>query len=495
MMPFAGPARRIPERIARSAAVVLLATTAPAALAAQTVAPASASLAARIDRTLSRAPLDRGHWGIVVVDPRTGEDVYARNADRLFVPASNLKLIVSSAATHYLPADFRFGTAFYATGPVRGGTLEGDLVVRGNGDPTISGRYFDDDMTAVWKQVADSLRSRGVTRVAGGIVADETAFDSTFVHPEWESYDLNWWYAAPVGPIGFNDNSIDFHIAPGAVGQPATIHGLPESAYYTLINRTRTAGAGAGRTLDFTRVGDSDTILAYGTLAADARPYVEYFAVREPGRYATTVLRETLEAAGIDVAVDSIRVARAPGAAPAEGAPLFTWRSPPLPDLIFPILNTSQNWFAEEMLKTIGLEEGGEASWDAGIEQEKRFLTDVVGLDPASFELRDGSGLSAANLVTPRALARLLIHVRDDGIVQRAIPVSGESPGSLRYRLTDLKGRVRAKTGSIRNVHSLSGYVTTDSGRELVFSIIANGTAFPGAVDAIDDVVRAIAAQ
>ena len=145
-------------------------------------------------------------------------------------------------------------------------------------------------------------------------------------------------------------------------------------------------------------------------------------------------------------------------------------------------------------MRVAGRELGEGGSWRAGLEVERRFLTDEVGLDPAEFHLRDASGLSAGNLITPRALARLLMFARTEPIVQDALPVSAGARGSLRSRLTDLGGRVRAKTGGIRNVDSLSGYVTTQGGRELVFVVIANGAAFPGSRAAIDDIVRAAAA-
>ena len=499
---------RRPARAAAPALAFLLAALAPASAGAQRpattpgggVAPGT-SLARRVNAIVDRAPLDRAHWGIVVQDARTAEVLYERNADRLFIPASNLKLVVATAAAHLLPADFRLRTSLYATGPLEDGVVRGDLVLYGRGDPGISGRFHDDDMLAVWEAIADSLAARGVREVTGGLVADESWLDSVHVHSDWESYDQLWWYAAPVSALGFNDNSIDFQIRPGSAGEPARIEYEPVTSFFVLRNRTRTVGAGGARTLDFARVGASDTILAYGTVPVDARPWTEYFAVRDPARYAGTVLREVLESRGIRFGrpgVSVVRDARASVVA-ADGSTqareLVGWSSQPLPQLIFPILNSSQNWFAEQLVKTLGRELGDEGSWDEGLDVERAFLTDVVGLDVDEFRLRDASGLSAGNLITPRALARLLAFARPLDAVQAAMPVSAASRGSLRSRFADLPGRVRAKTGGIRNVDSLSGYVTTGSGRELVFVIMANGSAFADATvrAAIDDVVRAAA--
>lgn len=485
-----------PFRTALLALALVAASSAPAR--AQMASPASSALADRIEAVVERSPRDRGHWGIVVHDPRTGEDLYARNADKLFVPASNLKLVVAAAAAHYLDPGFRYVTSLHATGPVVEGVLNGDLVLYGRGDPTISGRYYDDRMTAVWEALADSLASRGVRRVAGSIIADASHFDSVRVHGDWESYDLLWWYAAPVAALGFNDNSIDFRIRPGAIGEPASISWEPETGYFEFVNRTRTVGPDGARTLDLTWIEGTDSVLAYGTLPSDARAWTEYLAVPDPAAYAATVFRETLERRGVVVERDSVPVIwdSARSADVRAGAQtIVEWSSPPLPDLVFPILNSSQNWFAEQMLKTLGRQMEGEGSWSAGLDVERRFLSDVVGIDESAYRLRDASGLSSGNLISPRALSRLLVFMRHQDIAMNALPVTGGETGSLRYRMADLRGRVRAKTGGIRNVDALSGFVTSESGDELVFVVIANGTAFPDPREAVDDVVRAIAAE
>src|SRR5688572_6497668 len=148
----------------------------------------------------------RAYWGIDVVDAQTGASIARYNADRLFIPASNQKLIVAATAAHHLPADFRYRTTLHATGPVENGVLRGDLIVYGRGDPTISGRYAEGNIVAVWEALADSLTTRGIRRIEGRVVADESYWDNEYVLGDWENYDLLWWYAAPVAPLGFNDN-------------------------------------------------------------------------------------------------------------------------------------------------------------------------------------------------------------------------------------------------------------------------------------------------
>jgi D-alanyl-D-alanine carboxypeptidase/D-alanyl-D-alanine-endopeptidase (penicillin-binding protein 4) len=500
----------IPRRL--GAALLAFATVVP--LAAQTPrtgnvavsrpsatsAPANARLAARIDSILARPQLSGARWGVEVRDASTGQTLYARNAGGLFIPASNLKLIVSAAAAHHLDPEHRFRTSLYATGPVRDGVLEGDLVLYGRGDPMISARYFP-SKTAVLEMMADSLLARGVRRISGGIVADESWFEREYVRSDWEAYDTRWWYAAPVGALGFNDNSIDFVIQPGAsAGAPARITGSPASGAWTLENASRTVARGRPHTFDLERGSTPGSVRAYGNLPLGTGADAENFAVDNPARYTGIVFREVLERRGIAVARDPVRVVSDPAASTVAGAtPIVEWQSPPLPQAIGPVLMNSQNWFAELLVKTLGKEVRGEGSWDAGLAVEREFLTGVVGIDSADFVLRDGSGLSAGNRVTPRALVRLLDYVRRtprQAVVRRALPVSGAPEGSLRSRLTDLRGRVAAKTGYIGGADSLCGFVTGAGGQEIIFCVIANSSGQPSArmKAGIDDVVRAIAA-
>ncbi|MEO5509586.1 MAG: D-alanyl-D-alanine carboxypeptidase/D-alanyl-D-alanine-endopeptidase [Longimicrobiales bacterium] len=496
------PAR--PTHIRAFGLIALLATIAAAPAAAQTKAPAKtqaltpARLAARIAAIIDTGAIARGYWGIEVRDIKTDALVYARNAHGLFVPASSMKLIVSATAAHHLPADFRYRTGFYATGSVAGGVLSGDLIVRGRGDPTISGRN-QKSRTSIFEAVADSLRAHGVQRITGRIIADQTYFDAEHVRSDWELYDLNWWYAAPVAPLGFNDNAVDFRVAAGAAGAPAQITWEPKTSDFVFSNRTRTVSAGAPYTLDFDRVPGTDTVYAYGEIPADAAVRNESFATRNPGKYAATVLRETLERQGVDVGVDDVRVVDSPTTSPSATATLlFEHASPPLPQIIGPILQNSQNWFAEQLSKTIGREISGDGSWDAGLNLERRFLIDNVGIDSTEFRLRDASGLSSSNLITPHMLTELIRYLANQPHMRPAfdaMSVSAAPTGSLRRRFEDLPGRVRAKTGSIGNVDSLTGLVETDSGRVLAFCIVVNNSGQPSSRmrDVIDRIVRQMA--
>ena len=472
------------------------------AAAAQTAAgrprttPLRGSLERRLAQLIDAPPFDRATWGIYVVDDR-GRVLYQRNADRFSVPASNTKLVVTAAAAVLLPPDFRVKTSLYVNGRVEGGVLHGDLILYGRGDPTWSARCYavdtlgpgvcDSTFTAI-DALADSLRARGLRRVTGKLVGDGSFFEPTLIHYGWNAWDLTWWYAAPVSGLGFHDNSVDFHIAPGpTVDAPPAITWTPDLGLITFENRARTTAADSASTIsdNFFRSGGGWSIRAEGTVALGKNPWVESVALPDPNLYAARALAASLARKGVAVeggsasTTDSLEYRSVRCCSPA----LVDFSGRPLPDIIFPILNSSQNWFAEMLLKVLGRELAGEGSWKAGLDVERRFLIDSVNIDSTAFALEDGSGLAAGNLVTPHAFAQLLAYMHrhaKGGPFVAALPHAGQ-PGSLLRRFvgTPLEGRVIAKTGSIDRVNSLSGYIERANGRSITFSVQANGHAVP----------------
>lgn len=446
------------------------------------------SLARRLDRVLDQPPFNRASWGVVLMDS-AGKVLFERNAERFFVPASNTKLVVSAVASALLPPDFVAHTDVYGAGVLEAGVLRGDLVIYGRGDPTFDKRCYDVDTLALgacdarWMRIeaiADSLAARGLHQVAGAIVGDGSYFEPHVVHDAWETYDLNWWYAAPVSGLGFNDNSVDITWRAGSsVGAPAAITFDPDIDYFQFENRTSTVAAGVRRTIDFFREPGTLRIWAEGSVPLDTASHREYFAFPDPNHYFATALRTVLARRGMSVAGPTLSTTDSTRYREAREAPaLATVASRPLSDILFPILNSSQNWFAEMLLKILGREKAGEGSWDAGIRVERQFLMDSVKVDSTAFHLHDGSGLTTHNLISPRALAQILAftwrHPNRARFI-RALPRAG-APGSLkdRFRGSPLDGRVLGKTGSIQHVNSLSGYVERPRGGPLVFSIVLN---------------------
>ncbi|HXE57103.1 MAG TPA: D-alanyl-D-alanine carboxypeptidase/D-alanyl-D-alanine-endopeptidase [Gemmatimonadales bacterium] len=484
------------DRAARAGRILLALV---ALLPASTPLAAQRDLARRLDARLDAPPFDRLLWGVAVLDER-GRLLYGRNHDKLFMPASNTKLVVSAVAAALLPPDFTVRTSLYGAGPIVDGVLHGDLVLYGRGDPTFGRRCFavdtllpgvcDRDPAARLRELGEALRARGIRTVAGDLVGDGSYFEPETVHPAWSYFDLNWWYAAPVSGLGFNDNSVDFHWRPGAgVGAPALITMEPDLGDIAFENRTVTLPAGGVTDLPdrFYRTPGTLSVWAEGTVALDSRGGTESFVHPDPNLYTARALRQALAEAGIAVAgatrstTDSMRYRHV-----RAGPPLAEVTSRPVRDWIFPILNTSQNWYAEMLLKQLGRLFGTAGSWQEGLAVERRFLIDSVGIDSTHFALSDGSGLSADNLVSPLAFTRLLQYMRRHpryAVFAAGLPRSG-TVGSLRnrFRGTPLEGRVVAKTGSISRVNTLSGYVERPDGRVLTFSIQANHHTLPGRV-------------
>jgi D-alanyl-D-alanine carboxypeptidase/D-alanyl-D-alanine-endopeptidase (penicillin-binding protein 4) len=502
--------------------LILASLTISSSLAAQTSAgrprttPLRGSLEQRIAQLIDAPPFNRATWGIYVVDDR-GRVLYQRNADRLSVPASNTKLVVTAAAAVLLPPDYRVTTSLYVNGRMDGGVLSGDLILYGRGDPTWSARCYavdtlapgvcDSAFTAV-DAIADSIRAHGIRRIAGKLVGDGSYFEPALIHNGWNAWDLTWWYAAPVSGLGFHDNSVDFRIEPGpAVDAPPTITWSPDLGLITFENRARTVPPDSSSTVgdNFFRSGggiggaggggggggpggaEGWSIRAEGTVALGRKPRVESVALPDPNLYAARALAAALARRSVAVqggaasTTDSLayRTLR------CCTSPLVDFRGRPLPDIIFPILNSSQNWFAEMLLKLLGRELSGEGSWEAGLDVERRFLIDSVHIDSTAFALEDGSGLAAGNLVTPQAFTKLLAYMHrhpKGGPFVDGLPHAGQ-PGSLLKRFvgTPLEGRVIAKTGSIDRVNSLSGYIEplNARGRAITFSVQANGHAVP----------------
>ena len=443
----------------------------------------------RIDSLLDTAPFNRQLWGVALVDEK-GKLLYGRNADRLFVPASNTKLVVSAVGSALLAPDWTVTTSLYANVSVSGNTLDGDLVLYGRGSPFTNKRCYATDSTlpgvcdtdpfAPYRALAESLKAKGIQIVKGDLVGDGSWLDGELIHPAWENYDLNWWYAAPVSGLGFNDNSVDLLWGPGpSENAPATIAMSPDLGDVSLENRSHTVPPGSEDNLDFFRNTVSLSLCAQGNVALDSKGGTESFAMPDPNLFAARALRQVLAEVGISVlgttrsTTDSVKFAAA-----RTTSPLAETASRPFRDWVFPILNTSQNWYADMLLKQLGRLFGTAGSWSEGIAVERRFLIDSVGADSTQFSLSDGSGLSSTNFVSPLTFTRILQFIRRHPhypTFEGGLPQSGQT-GSLKSRFvgTPLEGRVRAKTGSISGVNTLSGYFELSNGHTYTFSVQAN---------------------
>ena len=504
---FARPPQAKRERALKGLAVVLTVSVQVGC------APVGGVSAGNIDReaiheTLDSAPFDQVHFGVLAIDARTGRTLFSRNAHRKFVPASNQKILVTATALSFLGPDYRYRTEVWATGSMLGPLLDGDLVVLASGDPSLSERYWDSGEAAL-AAIGDTLRRRGIERVAGSVFVDVSAWDSATVGPTWEVADLRGRSGATGGAFAIDEGEIELIVGAGAaVGAPAFVAWSPLGSDDYVTSRLRTSPPDSTTRVRPAYLPESRRLVLEGRVELGTVDTLS-FAIRDPVRQATAALGRAIVNAGIVVEdqaqviwVDSVRVGRGclSGSVRecANAGLIFSLESPPLSELVAGILEPSQNWITEQLIRTLGAERGEKGSWSEGVDVILIFLTEQVGVDSLDIAPRDGSGLSAHNLVTPRALVRILQYMRrglNAATYRAALAEPGEENSTLERRLMDLEERLFAKTGAISNVNSLSGYLVRDDGTEVIFSILSNGSGLPASrVRAvIDDVVRALA--
>lgn len=440
------------------------------ALALQSASRASCEgLRQKIDTLLASPDLAGGIQGVIVRSLADGSEWYSRGADLLFMPASNQKLLTSAAALHLLGPQFRFTTRLCSRAvPDRDGTLAGDLYLVGSGDPLLSDR----DLAGMVR----SLRQVGVRRVAGRVVADASLFTGDTLGAAWSWDYLSHYYAAPASALNLNKNVVGLRLAPAkAAGDPPTVTVEPAGAPVHVIVTARTGGPSAPTALSIERRLGRGWIEVGGTIAQDApdaQRGPHWVTVPDPPLFAASVLTEQLRQAGI-------RVEWEPdfGTAPSDASPLVEHASVPLAELL-PLLNKpSDNLIAECLLRAVGARAAKEGSVEAGAQAAVEWFRSL-GLPQGGCRIVDGSGLSRLNLVSPRLLAGLLEQMArrpDFDVFKNSLPIAGKD-GTLRNRLrsTAAEGNLRAKTGYIGYVSSLSGYLHTRSGEPLLVVILMN---------------------
>ena len=438
----------------------------------------------------------RATFAVRVESLADGRVLYTRNSEKLVVPASNMKLLTMAVAAEKLGWDFRFETKLDAAGTVADGTLTGDLIVVGGGDPSIDSQNFG--ASPLFDEWAESLRAARIRRVEGRLIGDDNLFDDTVIGPGWAWDYLGDGYAAGSSALNYNENTAVIRIWPGAtVGAPAKVELSPSGHGLVLTSTVTTSAAGGTPSMSQFRQPGSDALLLNGTIPLDRALVVRTAAIENPTQFFVNGFKAALEARGIAVrggAWDIDALATPP--VTTARRTIATRRSLPLSSLGAYFLKESQNFYGEVILKALGQRAGRGGSTTAGRRVVNETLT-TWGIPEDSYLMYDGSGLSRYNYVSADAIVLLLKHVWNDerlrGPLLAALPVGGhDGTLGLRMRNTVLAGRVQAKTGTISNVRSLSGFLVTESGERLVFSMIANHfTATSSQVDAV--VERALA--
>lgn len=452
---------------------LLLALSLSAALTAMPAyADEVAPLSRQAEAVIARMAPAEAHVGVSVVDIATGETLYAHDAGKLFTPASLVKLTTSGAALSFLGAQKRFVTRLLADGATDGGILRGALYLRGEGDPSLTVADLD--------ALAKDLHDQGVKTITGDVVADASYFQpESPAAPGWVWDDLSEDYGAPASALSVSHNIGSISVAPaGAPGDPARVIVRPMSRYLEIQSRVTTAAAGSAPRVEITVQRPSpwkEVWVLTGSVPQGAAPVELAHAIAEPARMAAVAMKDALERQAIQVH-GTLKL----GAAPASARPLVSHQSPMLGDLIHTMNKESDNLFAETMLLQLGVRgQGTPGTREKGTRTLRAFL-ERLGWAQGGFRLEDGSGLSRYDAVTPGQLTALLCAMPSEALAYPAylisLPVAGVD-GTLAARMGDpvIRGRMRAKTGSMSSVSNLAGYLTTDSGRTVAVAIMVNG--------------------
>jgi serine-type D-Ala-D-Ala carboxypeptidase/endopeptidase (penicillin-binding protein 4) len=448
-----------------------------------------------VDSMVTQPAFRNANWGILVVDPVRGDTLYSHNAGRLFMPASNQKILTGATALAQLGANYRFRTAFASNGPLVNGSLRGDLVVIGRGDPTFSDAAFGDAMKPI-RAAADSLWARGVREIAGALVKGGDAFPDSILGYGWEHDDFDYDYGAGVDELFFNEGfaRVTVHAAT-TVGGQATVTTAPAS---TVPQIGRVSVVTGGMMDPEARKANA---IEWASDIRGARPVLNLsgfvkmrdsatvsVAIRNPSQAWLAAFAEALADRGIALRGNVIN---APAADTTGLTSLFTLTSPPLRTVLPLLEKPSQNQIAEILFHTLGLEKTGVGTADSGRGVVERQLT-AWGADTAGHAVRDGSGLSRHDYVTPETIVKVLDAMRkhaDFKAFYDALPIAGVD-GSISGRMkgTPAHANVHAKTGTVDKSRTLSGYVTTADGRVLVFSMLCNNFTVPNrAVENMQD--------
>ena len=457
--------------------------------------PTDSAIAARITDILSAPAAKEAFWGIEVRDLKADKLLYSLNADHFFVPASNTKLFTTSLALSRLGPDYQFHTRVILSGR--------DLVLVGAGDPNLSGRTLpyqpnlpEPAPLAAINQLADEIVARGIRRIPGNIIGDDTAFVYEPYPPGWGLTDTYSDDGAPVSSICVDDNVAQLQIVPaladGALAE--TSWQLPFDLFR--VDNALLTDSEAHRAVHYQRLPGGREIRLWGTVPQETEVAPLGIAVDDPAQFAARALKEALTARG--VICDGVAIARhqLPGAPPLDPLPgdLVTERvSLPLVDAVQLVDKISQNLHAEILLRDVALKQTGKGSREVGLDLLAAFLQDA-GIGPDDYHFSDGSGLSRYNIVTPHAIATLL-HYMANTPLRDMLPIGGvDGSLRLRFRALRLHGEIHAKTGSLTHVSALSGYAVREDGSVLVFSILVNNYGVPTSAvrELIDKVARAI---
>ncbi len=471
MLLFVGTQISIPQKAATAQ------TPTPIAPASTTKAICPNQLGKSIDTVINRPVFNRVRWGILVQPVSSGQTLYSRDAQKYFTPASNTKVLTTAAALQQLGANFRIRTSIYQN-------ANGVLRVVGRGDPSLGNTQL--------QALAQQLQKKGITQIKQ-LIADDSYIQGDIVNSTWQWEDVQSDYGAPIGSFMLNENIFSIKLIPQTIGKPLKIvwNDANEAARWRIVNQSTTVNKNQPNNINITRDLTGTVLRIQGQLSQDAQPYLATLPVVDPNYYFLRSFRTVLAKQNITLGQTLVLNG---GSNQQEIAAID---SPPLSELIKVTLEDSNNLYAEALLRALAIKQPrvqNQNTADTGLEVLKKSLTQL-GVDPTTYLLVDGSGLSRRNLISPEALVqtlRLIAKTPSAAIYRASLPVAGKS-GTLknRFRNTPAEGIVQAKTGTLTGAVSLSGYVNGAKYEPLVFSIMVNQSEQPvrNLRQAIDEVV------
>lgn len=435
-----------------------------------------ATLDAALEQAARRPPAGGNGLSVQIAEIDTGHVVFARNPDQPETIASITKLFSTATALHFLGPSYKFRTTFWRRGEIKDGELVGSLLVVGGGDPNISGRFYNDDFNAVFDRWAEGLQKLGVLRVTGDLLLNASFFDDVSRHPEWPTGQEAKWYQAPISALSYNDNVVLVSIRPGGrPGRPAAVSIDPPTGVLHPFSSARTVGSRGSVHLAVGRSAGSSSVTVSGTVPSRLAWWSTPIAIDDAPAFFGSALRNRLRNAGVQITGQLLETTVKPD---SSWQLVASTESDLLPTLT--VTNKrSQGFYAEQVFKAAAAEKMGKGTWENALALERQFLA-AIALDPSRYDIHDGSGLSPNNRVAAADLVNFLRNMSrtPHGADWKAtLAIGGDPEGTLRHRFhePDMRGRILAKTGSIKGVSTLAGYATADSGKTYAFAILLNG--------------------